>query len=494
MSLTDRSNVLRYGDFSDSKYPPSNNIHGQKDVERKVAPGMRSENLERHEALTVPTRGWEDLNSQGIGMDLKHRRDLKSEGKSFKDALFRRDEILDPKMEGLGIEDHPLVGLRNAAAYHRNDDFVQQPRNTLTGNFRQAALVAEGLVNDTITRKDNPLPGLTLPRNQGTQLLRQRSQRQNGDVPLPAPLPKGGNSQQQQPEQQHPVHGHTNSIPIHQPFASRVLNSIHGTNGLLSDIGSGQSATAWNPIGGDSSSALKIPSRNSSKVGSPLGSSPLTFSAFFAKQREKKKEQKNGATQGSGIGHVGLPLRETVLPLSSLLSLPIDTDAFSDDEGYLSVDEGDRKAADPTTDHNVMFITHTISEDRTGNQEGVTRKRLAALGARCVLRTSRPEAEELLDTPKPKRPVDIQLTGQKILEIPIIAQLTEAEKNRQARNPEASSGNHNSIPFHRLYVGNIHFSITESDLQNVFEPFGELEFVQLQKEEMGRSRGYGFVQ
>ncbi|KAL9107774.1 MAG: hypothetical protein Q9227_007396 [Pyrenula ochraceoflavens] len=90
-------------------------------------------------------------------------------------------------------------------------------------------------------------------------------------------------------------------------------------------------------------------------------------------------------------------------------------------------------------------------------------------------------------------PMAIQLTGQKLLGIPIIAQLTEAEKNRQARNPEAGvSGNHNSIPFHRLYVGNIHFSITESDLQNIFEPFGELEFVQLQKEEQGRSRGYGF--
>ncbi|KAL8664244.1 MAG: hypothetical protein Q9202_003194 [Teloschistes flavicans] len=88
----------------------------------------------------------------------------------------------------------------------------------------------------------------------------------------------------------------------------------------------------------------------------------------------------------------------------------------------------------------------------------------------------------------------IQLTGQKLLGIPIIAQLTEAEKNRQARNPEATSSNPNQIPFHRLYVGNIHFSITESDLQNVFEPFGELEFVQLQKEEQGRSRGYGFVQ
>lgn len=91
-------------------------------------------------------------------------------------------------------------------------------------------------------------------------------------------------------------------------------------------------------------------------------------------------------------------------------------------------------------------------------------------------------------------PLAIQMTGQKLLGIPIIAQLTEAEKNRQARNPEASSSNHNSVPFHRLYVGNIHFSITEQDLQNVFEPFGELEFVQLQKDETGRSRGYGFVQ
>lgn len=87
----------------------------------------------------------------------------------------------------------------------------------------------------------------------------------------------------------------------------------------------------------------------------------------------------------------------------------------------------------------------------------------------------------------------LQLTGQKLLGIPIIVQLTEAEKNRQVRNPEG--GNHpNSIPFHRLYVGNIHFNINEKELQTVFVPFGELEFVQLQKDDSGRSRGYGFVQ
>jgi RNA-binding protein 39 len=88
----------------------------------------------------------------------------------------------------------------------------------------------------------------------------------------------------------------------------------------------------------------------------------------------------------------------------------------------------------------------------------------------------------------------LQLTGQKLLGIPVIVQPTEAEKNRQVRNTEGSGNHPNSIPFHRLYVGNIHFSITETDLQNVFEPFGELEFVQLQKDDTGRSRGYGFVQ
>ncbi|BFZ63124.1 Phosphatidylinositol-3-phosphatase SAC1 [Saitoella coloradoensis] len=91
-------------------------------------------------------------------------------------------------------------------------------------------------------------------------------------------------------------------------------------------------------------------------------------------------------------------------------------------------------------------------------------------------------------------PKAINLTGQKLLGIPIIAQLTEAEKNRLAK-AEGNAARPSEIPFHRLYVGNIHFSLTEEDLRTVFEPFGQLEFVQLQKEhDTGRSRGYGFVQ
>ncbi|KTW26337.1 hypothetical protein T552_02822 [Pneumocystis carinii B80] len=91
----------------------------------------------------------------------------------------------------------------------------------------------------------------------------------------------------------------------------------------------------------------------------------------------------------------------------------------------------------------------------------------------------------------------INMTGQRLLGIPIIVQLTEAEKNRQAKADAmiSTGGRQGDAPFHRLYVGNIHFNLTEDDLRQIFEPFGELEFVQLQKEhDTGRSRGYGFVQ
>jgi RNA-binding protein 39 len=93
----------------------------------------------------------------------------------------------------------------------------------------------------------------------------------------------------------------------------------------------------------------------------------------------------------------------------------------------------------------------------------------------------------------------LDLTGKKLKGVPIIAQLTEAEKNRAARPSEGGGGivpGTNGAPFHRLYVGNIHFSISEEDLKTVFEPFGDLENVTLQRDEAPpcRSKGYGFVQ
>ncbi len=44
---------------------------------------------------------------------------------------------------------------------------------------------------------------------------------------------------QEQAQQQQPVQSHAGSIPIHQPVANKVQNSIHGPNGLLSNGGAG---------------------------------------------------------------------------------------------------------------------------------------------------------------------------------------------------------------------------------------------------------------
>ncbi|KAF2811753.1 uncharacterized protein BDZ99DRAFT_475269 [Mytilinidion resinicola] len=65
-----------------------------------------------------------------------------------------------------------------------------------------------------------------------------------------------------------------------------------------------------------------------------------------------------------------------------------------------------------------------------------------------------------------------------------------AERNRQAR-AEGPPSNVSGVPFHCICVGNVHFSITETDLNNVFERFGGREFVQLQKEETDRIRDCG---
>ncbi|KAK9449413.1 uncharacterized protein V1518DRAFT_373171 [Limtongia smithiae] len=98
----------------------------------------------------------------------------------------------------------------------------------------------------------------------------------------------------------------------------------------------------------------------------------------------------------------------------------------------------------------------------------------------------------------------INMTGQKLLDIPVIVQVTEAEKNRLARAESSASaqqaleeqrqqiGGHG--PYHRLYVGNIHFAVTESDLKQIFQSYGDVDFVVLQKDESSRSKGYGFVQ
>ncbi len=46
----------------------------------------------------------------------------------------------------------------------------------------------------------------------------------------------------------------------------------------------------------------------------------------------------------------------------------------------------------------------------------------------------------------------------------------------------------------KLYVGNLPFSITEERLKEIFSPSGTVENVKIIKDEIGRSKGFGFVE
>ncbi|XP_075067440.1 putative RNA-binding protein 23 [Mixophyes fleayi] len=89
-------------------------------------------------------------------------------------------------------------------------------------------------------------------------------------------------------------------------------------------------------------------------------------------------------------------------------------------------------------------------------------------------------------------PLAIGLTGQRLLGVPIIVQASQAEKNRLAAMANnVQRGNFGPM---RLYVGSLHFNITEDMLKGIFEPFGKIENIQLLREpDTGRSKGYGFI-
>lgn len=90
-------------------------------------------------------------------------------------------------------------------------------------------------------------------------------------------------------------------------------------------------------------------------------------------------------------------------------------------------------------------------------------------------------------------PLAMGLTGQKLLGVPILVSASQAEKNRLAMAGNASTAKGMSGPM-RLYVGSLHFNITEDMLQGIFEPFGKIDHINLVNDnETGRSKGFGFV-
>lgn len=85
------------------------------------------------------------------------------------------------------------------------------------------------------------------------------------------------------------------------------------------------------------------------------------------------------------------------------------------------------------------------------------------------------------------------LSGQRLLGVPIMVQHTQAEKNRLQSAPPPFQPKAHTGPM-RLYVGSLHFNITEDMLRGIFEPFGKIDAIQLIMDtETGRSKGYGFI-
>ncbi|KRZ80330.1 RNA-binding protein 39 [Trichinella papuae] len=90
-------------------------------------------------------------------------------------------------------------------------------------------------------------------------------------------------------------------------------------------------------------------------------------------------------------------------------------------------------------------------------------------------------------------PLALSLHGKRLLGAPIVVQPTQSEKNRMASAMLATAFTQNRGPM-KLYVGSLHFNITEEMLRGIFEPFGKIESIQLLKDpETSRSRGYGFI-
>ncbi|GMH01403.1 hypothetical protein Nepgr_003242 [Nepenthes gracilis] len=95
-------------------------------------------------------------------------------------------------------------------------------------------------------------------------------------------------------------------------------------------------------------------------------------------------------------------------------------------------------------------------------------------------------------------PMAIALSGQLVLGQPVMVKPSEAEKNLVQ---STATGRSSSVigPYgptdRKLYVGNLHFNMTELQLRQIFEPFGPVELVQLPLDiETGQCKGFGFVQ
>ncbi|XP_028057098.1 RNA-binding protein 39-like [Camellia sinensis] len=94
-------------------------------------------------------------------------------------------------------------------------------------------------------------------------------------------------------------------------------------------------------------------------------------------------------------------------------------------------------------------------------------------------------------------PMAIALSGHLLFGLPVMVKPSEAEKNLVQTNASGGGsvvGSYGAVD-RKLYVGNLHFNITEFQLKQIFEAFGPVELVQLPTDpETGHCKGFGFIQ
>jgi len=90
------------------------------------------------------------------------------------------------------------------------------------------------------------------------------------------------------------------------------------------------------------------------------------------------------------------------------------------------------------------------------------------------------------------------LSGQQLLGLPLIIQASQAEINRQAQatkyRQELQKKHSTKDPTVKLFIGNILPMMTESDVRQIFSPFGEIELIEVPRDpHTGKNRRVAFV-
>ncbi|CAL5867266.1 uncharacterized protein PFLUO_LOCUS1481 [Penicillium psychrofluorescens] len=149
---------------------------------------------------------------------------------------------------------HSLPGLaelsQSHGATHQPQTYGPHPPSHNTGHslpgIGQAMQHASPQLNRERERDSREREMMERQRQQEEHVHREREQREREQ------MERQQMERQRDQQQHHPVQSHTGSIPLHQPVASKVPNTIHGPNGLLSNL-SGAATNGPQSAGGQSS-------------------------------------------------------------------------------------------------------------------------------------------------------------------------------------------------------------------------------------------------